>query len=132
MKTKLVLVVGLVALLTAVSGYARQTQPSVIKAQVDFPFIVEGKTLPAGTYEFSRPDLSSDFRVTGPDHKGVLAPIMTRLSGEMHTTPQDSHLVFDKVGEICYLSEIWIPGEDGYLLFAAKGIHTHKVLNVKY
>ncbi len=56
---------------------------------------------------------------------------MTRLSGEIHTTPQDAHLVFDKVGDTYLLSELWIPGEDGYLLQITKGAHEHIVLNIK-
>ena len=56
---------------------------------------------------------------------------MTRLSGEIHTTPQDAHLVFDKVGDTYLLSELWIPGKDGYLPQITKGAHEHIVLNIK-
>jgi hypothetical protein len=48
----------------------------------------------------------------------------------MHTTPEDAHIVFDVVGDKHMLSEIWIPGEDGYLLLATKGKHGHKVINI--
>ena len=130
MKTKIMLVVGLVALLAAVSGYGQQG--GIIKAKIDFPFKVEGKVLPAGEYAFTRDAQAMTFRVQGQGKEGAIAPILTRMAWEMHTTVQDSHLTFDVVGDTYSLSEIWIPGEDGYLIQMTKGPHTHKVVNVKY
>ena len=130
MKIKIMLVVGLVALLAGVSGYGQQTV--TLKAQIDFPFKVEGKVLPAGAYEFALDAQAMAFRVQGQGSNGALAPVMTRLAGAMHTTPQDAHLIFDVVGDTYILSELWIPGEDGYLVQMTKGVHTHKVINVKY
>lgn len=126
-KTKIMLTVSLIALLGMMSAYG---QPSSIKAKIDFPFTVEGKVLPAGQYEFVRDDAAQVFRVQGEGKTSALVPILTRLAGEMHTTPQDGHLVFDVVGETYLLSEIWIPAHDGYLLLATKGPHGHKVINV--
>lgn len=129
MKTKILVTVGLFALLAVMSGYGQE--PS-IKAKIDFPFTVEGKALPAGQYSFMRDTEAPVFRVQGEGKADALATIVTRLSGEMHTTPQDAHLVFDVVGGTHILSEIWIPGEDGYMMHVEKGKHEHKVLNVKY
>lgn len=129
MKTKVLLAMCLLALLAAGTAYGQS--PEAIKAKIDFPFTVEGKVLPAGNYEFARTDPAVDFRVTDEGKNVTLMPIVTRLSGEMHTTPQDAHLVFDVVGGTYFLSEIWIPGEDGYLFLATKGKHEHKVINVK-
>jgi len=128
MKTKIMLTVSLIALLAVASGYGQQ---STLKAKIDFPFTVEGKVLPAGQYDFVLEGMSAVFRVTDGDKNSVLAPFITRLAAEMHATPQDAHLVFDKVGDTYLLSEIWIPGEDGYLLLATKGPHTHKVINIQ-
>jgi hypothetical protein len=57
-------------------------------------------------------------------------PILTLLGAAIHTSKQDAHIVFDKVGEVYTLSEIWIPGEDGLLLVATKGKHEHKTIDV--
>ncbi len=121
------LVVSLLALLGAMSVYG---QPSTIKAKVDFSFTVEGKVLPPGQYEFARDDTAQAFKVQGEGKNTAIAPFVTRLAADIHTTPQDAHLVFDVVGDTYYLSEIWIPGEDGYVLATTKGQHTHKVINV--
>jgi hypothetical protein len=40
--------------------------------------------------------------------------------------------VLDVVGDTDSLSEIWIPGDDGYLMPATKEKHGHKVIIVKY
>ena len=127
MKRKIMLTVGLIALLAVTSGYGQQWQ---LKAKMDFPFTVGSTVLPAGEYEFVRDNLATIFRVTDGDKNSALAPIITRLAGAKHTTPQDAHLVFDVVGETHFLSEIWIPGEDGYLVQSTKGKHEHKVINI--
>jgi hypothetical protein len=63
--------------------------------------------------------------------KDVMATVLTRLGGEMRSMPKGTHLVFDKVGELNLLSEIWVPGEDGFLLLATKGLHAHKTVIIK-
>ena len=57
-------------------------------------------------------------------------PVLTRLAAGIHTTKQDAHVVFDKVGDKYTLSEIWIPGIDGFVLNMIKETHEHKILNV--
>jgi hypothetical protein len=131
-KIKIMLVLSLVALLAVTSGYGQTSPPSSIKVKLDFPFTVAGKALPAGEYSFTLDNTTLVFRVQGQGQIGSVAPILTRLAGEMHTTPQDAHLVFDVVGGTYLLSEIWIPSEDGFLLLSTKGAHTHKVVNVNY
>ncbi len=100
----------------------------VIKAKIPFAFTVEGKVLPAGQYEFI-PDNPETIRVQGSG-AGAIAMVMTRLAGALHTTPQDAHIVFDKVGDKYTLSEIWPLTGDGYLLYITKGKHEHHVVNV--
>ena len=128
MKTKIMLAVGLVALLAGVSAYG---QPYSLKAKIDFAFKVEGKVLPPGEYEFTRDAQAQNFRIQDNGKNGALAPVLTRLGGDLHATAEDAHLTFDVVGDTYILSEIWIPGEDGYLLQMTKGAHTHKIINVK-
>jgi hypothetical protein len=131
MKTRILLAMSLFLLFAVSTVVAQPTASMTLKVNIDFPFTVEGKVLPAGDYQFMRDDTGMAFRVQGKGKVGALAMIVTRLGGEMHTTPKDSHLVFDKIGDKYLLSEIWLPNEDGYLLLATKGKHEHKTLNVE-
>ncbi len=132
MKIKIMLGVGFVLLVAATSGYGQPAHLSSIKVTIGFPFVANGKDLPAGLYEFARDERAGVFRVAGEGKNKTLAPILTRVTGEIHTTPEDAHLVFDMVGGTAVLSEIWIPGDDGYVMLVTKEKHGHKVINVKY
>ncbi len=129
MRTRVLLMLSLFTLLIAASAYA---QAPLVLAKIPFAFTVEKKVLPAGQYEFTPNIERGVLRVLDVDKKGeaVLAPIITRLAAGMHTTPKDAHIVFDKVGDVYTLSEIWVPGEDGYLLHATKGKHEHHIVDV--
>jgi len=129
MKARMILTVGFFALLAAAAAYG---QNATIRAQIDFPFIVEGKTLPAGTYDFALDDTASVFKVTDGGKDMAVAQVLTRVAAGMHTSPADGHVVFDKMGEAYTLAEIWIPGQDGYVLAVTKAKHEHRIINVKY
>jgi hypothetical protein len=60
---------------------------------------------------------------TTPKASFVL-PVITRLAA---LSVDEAKLVFDKVGNSNVLSEIWVAGEDGYLVHITKGAHTHQV-----
>ena len=128
MKAKILVTMGVFAFLALMSVYGQQ---STIKATIDFPFMVGNKTLPAGPYEFVRDADAQSFAVRGGGNTAVIA-IITRFARELHTTMQDAHVVFDQVNGNYMLSEVVIPGEDGYMLLATKETHTHKVMNIKY
>ena len=126
MKTKLFLTFSLLALLAMTLAYG---QTLGVTAKIPFAFIASGKTLPAGQYAFV-PE-AEVMRVVGTGKSAaIIVPIITRLGGAVHTSKQDSHVVFDEVGGICTLSEVWVPGEDGWLMFTTKGKHQHKTVDV--
>jgi len=131
MKLRVMVAVGFFAFLAVMAVYG---QPDRLKVKIDFPFTVEGKTLPAGSYEFARDSSASVpvFRVTDQGKNQVMVQVLTRLAAKLIATPEDAHLVFDKVGETYVLAEIWIPGEDGYALAVTKAKHEHKIVKVKY
>ena len=110
--------------------FASAQGPISVNAKIPFAFSIGGKALPAGQYNFAE---GSDFKtmtVRSSDGKAsVIAQIITRLAAEMHTTPQDAHIVFDKVGDSCTLAEIWVPGEQGFMLHATKGKHEHRIVD---
>jgi len=129
MRTRFLVMVGFLSLLAVVSAFGQEELK--LEANIPFQFVVEGKVLPAGQYTFTRDaGVQKIITVSSPDKVRALAPIITWMAGEMHTTPEDSHIVFDKLGDTYYLSEIWIPGEDGFLLHSTKEKHTHRTINV--
>jgi hypothetical protein len=129
MRSKLLVLIGLCLVLAAMA-YGQ----TAVKANIPFAFTAGTKALPAGSYEvYPVPSAAGvvDVRMRSADGKtAVLVPVITRLSGAIHTTPQDSHLVFDKVGENFSLSEVWIPGSDGYVLSTTAKQHEHRVIDV--
>lgn len=106
----------------------------LIKAEVPFAFKVGAKTLPAGEYEIQLDRQGESVTVLGVAKvKGSSAvePIITSLAPTAHSDSTHSHIVFDKVGSVYTLSEIWRPGADGILVHATKGPHEHHVLHLK-
>jgi len=127
-KRRVVMAMSLIAFLAVTSGYAQNLM--MVTGKVTFPFMAGSKALPAGQYEFVRDGAAPAIRVVSGGKNVALVPIITRLSGAIHTTPKDSHIVFDKMGDKYTLSEIWIPGQDGYMLWSTKGEHAHAVIDV--
>lgn len=127
MKTRITVLLGLSLLLAASVVYG---QVATLKAPIDFPFTVEGKVLPAGDYKIARTEDGMAFRIQGTGKEGALAMIITRLGNDMREKKMNSYLIFDKVGEIYTLSEIWLPGDDGYLVGTTKEPHTHKTVHM--
>jgi hypothetical protein len=118
---------SLLTLLTAGLVYG---QSKVLKADIPFAFNSAGKTLPAGPYEFFADSGKATMRIVGAGKgNAVLALVQTRMAAEIHTTQNDSHVVFDKVGDVYTLSEVWVPGQDGWMLHLTKGKHEHKVVD---
>ena len=102
-----------------------------VNTKIPFAFTVAGKVLPAGQYDFSVGTNFQTIQVRGLSASAsAIAVVVTRLAGALHATPQDSHIVFDKVGDVYTLSEVWPLTGDGYLVSMAKGTHEHAVVNV--
>jgi hypothetical protein len=101
-----------------------------IAVNIPFSFMVKDKEMPAGHYEIEA--TGSDqarLLVRSTDGKGsVVVPVIERLADTGATEPK---IVFDKVGTKSYLSEVHIPGSDGFLVGIAKGKETHEVLTGK-
>ena len=126
MRTKALLALGAIALSTTFV-YAEP----LAKASIPFAFNAGGKALPAGDYEFTSQELGKMVVVRNVSTgAATFAMVQTRLAAGIHATPKDAHVVFDKVGDAHTLSEIWVPGGDGYAFNIIKGEHAHKVLDV--
>ena len=125
---------ALVALLALGAVPQVFAQPEAVTAKVPFAFTAGGKTLPAGSYTFRvKPDdqvVSVQAKSGSPE---VFAMIMTYVSPRpLSGEENDSHIVFDKVGNTYILAEIWQPGFDGVILNMQKGKHEHHVIRVKH
>lgn len=118
---------ALTVLLSAPSAFGQDTA----KSNIPFAFQVSTKTLPAGEYTFTIDRFNGVVKVNG-DKTGAEEMIITAIIGRPYTgDPNESHIVFDKSGNQYILSEIWVPGEDGVLVHATKGPHTHHVIHAK-
>ena len=96
--------------------------------KIPFDFIAHGKTFTAGQYSLNA-NMEGEILTLQPlGTKGPAAmlPVETRLA-ERKVLPEPE-LVFDKVNGKLYLSELYVPGEDGYLVMATKGPHTHETV----
>jgi hypothetical protein len=128
MRTKMLMMLTLSVLLIAASASAQRAVS--MSAKVPFAFTVAGKVLPAGDYKFSQSPGAAAITVRSADGKeSAIALILTRMAAGIHTTAQDSHVVFDKVGNSYFLSEIWVPGMDGYVLNVTKEMHEHAIFD---
>lgn len=112
----LVLVLGVVAV------YAQRPHATV---QIPFAFNAAGHDLPAGTYRLTTDTSNPNLLVVRSTNGGpsAVCPVITRLSASDSPKPQ---VVFDKVGEKRVLSEVYIPGVDGFQIAGTKGAHTHQ------
>jgi hypothetical protein len=117
---------GLAALAVAVFVGGAIAHAETASFNIGFAFTAGGRALPAGRYQI-------EINASGPvllrgnaKDSGVILSVLTRLGPrDMKTTKE---LVFDKVGDKVTLSEIWLAGEDGYLLVATPEKHTHVVV----
>jgi hypothetical protein len=91
-------------------------------------FVANGKTLPAGNYAFTVDPAGDVVTLAPTEAKGgsVALLIETRMAERKPLASPE--VVFDKLDGQLYLSELLIPGADGYLLHATKAKHTHESL----
>jgi hypothetical protein len=128
MKAKILVLICIIALVGATNGFAQLND--VIRVNIPFQFTVGTAVLPAGVYDFSKNKMDTAIYVRSAkkDGPGSDALVMTRLAGNIGAS-QKQYVVFDKVGETYTLSELWLPGADGYLINIAKETHTHKIIS---
>ncbi len=119
----------IVTLLISPLSFCLAQVPPSASAEIPFSFIVEGKTLPAGDYLFTESSNATQMTIQNvKTNEAVIAMVITRLSAP---NTKDAEIVFDVTGDNHYLSEVLIPGVDGYLLKATPGKHTHTRIKAK-
>jgi hypothetical protein len=117
-----------VALFTlAASGNLLLAQ--MITVAVPFEFKVGDRTMPAGSYDFrrSKDDTTLTIRSLDTGEESIVA-FITRLSPR---EDRKGSLAFDETNNTHYLSEVYMPGIDGFHLQGAPGEHHHSMLEAK-
>jgi hypothetical protein len=111
-------------LLLAGAGTVLAAGRAVADATVPFGFSVAGTPVPAGKYEIlvEDPTFGTLMLRKLDSGKPILVGFTTRLAKR---EGDENTLVFDKVGDKYYLSEIHLSAYDGYLVPGAPGQHTH-------
>jgi hypothetical protein len=126
----LTLVVGVVGTGSASAQYTNpKGEPLEPQAlNVTFPFQVADKILPAGLYSIEQP--KADLLVLR-DAKGnvVEMPIIIRVA-KLSPPLTESKVIFDKFGNSYYISEVWVPDRDGFVVGGTKEVHTHHVVKI--
>ncbi len=125
--------VGCIAILGATLASRAQSSGETIVSSIPFEFRVGDKPFPAGDYRLTHqaralPEL--EIQSADGKHHAVLTSI-TRLARLHKGNDSEASLVFDIVGETHYLSEIWMPQADGFLVLATKGEHKHGVVKAR-
>ena len=133
MKPRVVALLGAAALLLLAHPTVTRAQ-NVASITVDFEFVVHGQTLPAGTYVLRLDPDMRHFTLTQTDmpapNEGIAVETLSRIAA-MQPPRGEPHVVFDKKGDTYFLSEIWLPDEDGWLVYATNEPHTRKVVPAK-
>lgn len=104
---------------------------------IPFKFKAGGKTYPSGDYSLAQKGEGQIALRKEPGGEEILIPFTQRLP-QPETPLAEPQLIFDVVGnfEPSYteyvteyvLAELWLPGEEGYLIHITKGAHQNKVI----
>lgn len=134
MKRLVVLAIGVFAFVLFVAGSMTYAQ-GVFK--IPFKFEAAGKKFPAGEYWVAPKGEGQLALRKEPGGEEVLISFKQRLP-QPETPVAEPELIFDEVGnfEPSYteyvtdylLAELWLPGEDGYLVHITKGAHQNKIV----
>jgi hypothetical protein len=129
MKIRLLVACVLMAL-TLGAGASFAASQGRVFFDVAFEFSAGARTYAAGRYEIEPgTPVQHDITIRNTSSgKAEVFPSTSRLAGR---DIDKAELVFDQAAGKMYLSEIHIPGIDGYYISGAKGEHTHKIVEGK-
>ena len=128
MKRGMVVLVIVLALVGIVGPSAAIAQDVTI-VNLPFKFTVGNKVLNPGRYELRLSEDRSMITLTPEKGSAMMVPTITRLAIQQPIT--DGKVIFDRVGEEYYLSEVWLPEEDGFLVRDTKQPHKHHTVNAE-
>jgi hypothetical protein len=130
---------ALLPIVIAAVALAAAAPPAHAQASFKVPFKFEsgGKTFPAGSYLVTKSgDGQVTFQQVSTGKESVL-PFSQKLT-PAEPPAAEPRLVFDEVGNfepsyteyftVYVLAEIWLSGQDGYLIHTTKGAHKSQVV----
>jgi hypothetical protein len=121
-------------LIASLPSYPYNIGEQEVTVNVQFPFTAGDRSLPAGFYKLEHViGPFPEIRITTAD--GItIVPVLavTRLARLHMADAPKASVVFDKVGNRYFLSEVWLPGLDGFLLRATKEKHEHEIVNLSH
>jgi hypothetical protein len=98
----------------AVAANAQVESDATVEANIPHSFVVEKTTLPAGKYTISAADPHDNPSVMEIRSADGRTAVFFETDGAIpRQTPAKTELVFDKVGDTYFLSEIFVAGENG-------------------
>ena len=121
------LAVAVVVAVVAGTSLAYAQEEAV--SEVPFAFRVGEKSFQPGKYTFRTDDIRMIVTISDAAGTEAVAIAETRLAAP-ESPLAEGKLVFDKVGETYYLSELWTPGDDGFLLHSTRERHSHAVVRM--
>ncbi len=126
-KSALLLAVAMLAVF-AVSAFPQMVNDEM-RVNVPYSFTVQGMQFPAGRYIIQRTGVTLPLLIIRAEDKTKSAEIevLTRIDGRRESE-DSARIVLDKFeGDRYALSEVYFPGEDGYLIAGAKNTpHKHE------
>jgi hypothetical protein len=115
--TKIMLVFSFLMLGGFTAAHAQIDDTSAIRAKIPFSFVVRDKTLPAGEYLIKQSDDDADattvLQLTSLDKGRRESILFETTPDDANKAPKESNLVFDKIGNTYFLSQIWAKDELG-------------------
>ena len=111
--SKLFMALCLALGLGAVAANAQIDSEMTVEANIPHSFVVRDRTLPAGSYTIKVADPNRDLNVLEIRSARGRAAVNFETEGvQPAQTPAKSELIFDKVGDTYFLSEVLVAGDD--------------------
>ncbi|MEP6946739.1 MAG: hypothetical protein ABJA02_12540 [Acidobacteriota bacterium] len=109
---KFILASSLIVLGGFTATQAQMYSDTVLKVKIPNAFVLRDKTYPAGDYTFKPTDDATDspylLEIVGPDRS---VAFFDTIGTTVDNAPKDTEIVFNKIGDQYFLSQIWVKGE---------------------
>ncbi len=125
--TALIILVCLPLLI--LTGLATAGENERIMVKIPHEFTVGDQSLPAGRYSIST-EAGDPAKLHIHNLAGETCAwmqVITRLAQYAHEETK-ARMVFDRVGGQHMLSEVWLTGEDGFLILGTPKDHSHEIV----
>lgn len=97
------------ALVFVLIAGATQAQQLNINATVPFAFVAGDRVYPAGEYYFSRASVTNSIIQVSNSERIIAANVLSQACLQVNP-PQETKLVFHRMGDTYFLTQMWIAG----------------------